>query len=186
MKKRSFFDGIVKINDVVGQIERFFSVVVLLLLIVACMIFITCRYFIHVSTPWSDELACFVLVALGWIGASYCCYHDDHLRINALSSLVKKYCKSSQKILAVVEMITQIIICVFMAFFLYNFTRYLTQSVIPLHVLTVSLKIPSHYPMMSVAVGSALMIFHAFMKTLIILGQLPGKLPFPEAAAVEE
>ena len=185
MKKKSFFDVIIKINDALGRIERYFSVAVLLLLIVACMIFIMCRFVIHVSTPWSDELACFVLVALGWIGASYCCYHDDHLRINALSSLIKKYAKHSQQILTAVEMVTQIIVCAFMIFFLLNFIRYLNESVIPLHILTVSLKIPSHYPMISVAVGSALMVFHSFMKTLINLGTLMGKVPYPEAPVEE-
>ena len=185
MKKKSFFDVIIKINDAVGRVERYFSVAVLLLLIVACMIFILCRFVIHVSTPWSDELACFVLVALGWIGASYCCYHDDHLRINALSSLIKKYSKNSQKILTAVETITQVIICGFMIFFLMNFVRYLNESVIPLHILTVSLKIPSHYPMMSVVLGSALMVFHSCLKALINLGILIGKVPYPETVVEE-
>ena len=185
MKKNSFFNVIIKANDAVGRIERYFSVAVLLLLIAACMVFIVCRFVIHVSTPWSDELACFVLVALGWIGASYCCYHDDHLRINALSSVIKKFCKNSQQILTAVEMVTQLLVCAFMAFFLVNFVRYLNESVIPLNILTVSLKIPSHYPMLSIVLGSALMVFHSLMKTLLNLGELLGKVPYPEAPVEE-
>ena len=153
MKKNSAFNAVIKVNDFVGNIERIFSVVVMILLVIACMIFISCRYVIHISVPWSDELARFVLIALGWIGASYCTYHNDHLRINAVSSLVKKYSKHADVILTVLEMVTQLLVGTFMIFFLQNFVRYLRNTVIPMNVLTTALQIPNWYPMIVIALA---------------------------------
>ena len=183
MKKNPFFNAVAKVNDFLGGIERIFSVVVLLALIVACMIFIICRFILHISTPWADESSRFVLIALGWIGASYCAYHDDHLRINALSGIVKKNFKNSARILMVVETVTQFLIGCFMIFFLTNFMRYLTGTVIPLGVLSSALQIPNYYPMFSVVIGATLMTIHSFLKTIICIGKLANALPFDEEPA---
>ncbi len=182
MKKNSAFAAIIKINDLIGNIERFFCVAVMILLVVACMIFISCRYVIHVSVPWSDELARYVLVALGWIGASYCSYHDDHLRITAVSGLVKKRCRNSDAVLTVLELATQLMIGGFMIFFLSNFITYLTKSVMPLNVMTTALKIPNWYPMLVIPLGSGLMIVHSFLKAAVCLGKLLHALPADGAA----
>ena len=181
MKKKSAINAIIKVNDWIGNIERLFCVAVMLLLIIACMIFISCRYVIHVSVPWSDELARYVLVALGWIGASYCTYHNDHLRINALSSLVRKRFKNAETILTVLEMVTQFLVGLFMIFFLWNFIRYLTKTVMPMNVLTTALKIKNWYPMLVIVFGAALMVIHSFLKTIIHLGELLHIVPVEEA-----
>lgn len=177
--KKSFFNTIEKINNAIGNIERLFSVIVLLLLVVFCMIFIICRFILRISTPWADEASRFVLIALAWVGASYCAYHDDHLRINALSSILKKS-KHSVQILTVTEFITQTLVGVFLIFFVWNFIRYLTTLVIPLGVLTSALRIPNYYPMIPVVVGGVLMTIHSFLKALICLGRLLHILPYDE------
>lgn len=186
MKKNSVFNAMIKVNDVIGNIERLFCVAVMILLVVACMIFISCRYVIHISVPWSDELARYVLVALGWIGASYCSYHDDHLRINAVSSLVKKYAGNPTLILTALEMVTQLLIGVYMAFFLSNFIGYLKNAVMPLNVLTTALKIPNWYPMLVIVLGSALIVIHSFLKSFVYLGKLLGAVPMEDASTEAE
>lgn len=183
MKKKSAFDLIIKVNDLIGNIERLFCVAVMILLVIACMIFISCRYVIHVSVPWSDELARYVLVALGWIGASYCSYHDDHLRISAMSSLVKKHSRHSRAILIGLEAVTQLLVGIFMIFFLWNFMRYLTDAVMPMNVITPSLRIPNWYPMLVIVPASSLMVIHSFLKVFINLGKLLRLVPADEAAA---
>lgn len=172
MKRGSIFSAAAKVNDFIGNIERLFCVAVMILLVIACMIFITCRYAIHISVPWSDELARYVLVALGWIGASYCTYHNDHLRINALSSLLKNKFSHADTILMVLDMVTQVLIGCFTLFFFINFTNYLRNAVIPLNVLTTALKIPNWYPMLVIPLASVLMIIHSFLKAFIHLGTL--------------
>lgn len=186
MKKNSVLTAVIRVNGWIGNIERIFCVVVMILLVIACMIFISCRYVIHISVPWSDELARYVLVALGWIGASYCTYHNDHLRINALSSLVRRYAKNADTILTVLEMVTQLLVGLFMVFFLWNFTRYLTKTVMPMNVLTTALKIKNWYPMVPIVFGATLMVIHSFLKTIIHLGRLLHMVPVEEAAPEAE
>ena len=187
MKKNSAMSAIIKVNDWIGNIERYFCVVVLILLVIACMIFILCRYVLFISTPWADELARYVLISLGWVGASYCTYHDDHLRINAVSNIVKKHAKNAKTILTALEMVTQLLLGLFMAFFLWNFTRYLTRTVIPMNVLTTSLRIKNWYPMLVIPFSATMMVIHSFLKTIIHLGTLLNMVPVKEAALeVEE
>ncbi len=175
MKKNKAFLFAETVNDSLGNIERLFSVIVMLALVITTMIFISCRYVIHISVPWSDEIARFVLVALGWIGASYCTYHNDHLRINAVSGLVKRFSKHSELILTLVELTTQLIIGLFMLFFLRNFLTYLTKLVIPMHDVSPALQVPNWIPMVSIVIASVLMVIHSFLKVFIMIGQIIHK-----------
>lgn len=191
MENKSVFHKLEKVNNFVGEIERIFCVVVLIALIISCMIFITCRYVIHISVPWSDEISRFVLVALGWIGAAYCNFHHDHLTINAMSSVVLKKAKNPEKILTILQLIIQVMIGCFMIFFLRNFLNYLTKTLIPMNVVTPSLRVKNWIPTLVIPLAAVLIIFHSFMNALINLGMVLGKLPMKEYkteedAAIEE
>lgn len=172
MKKA--LNGIVKINDAIGRLEKMFSIILMIALVIACMIFIICRYIIKVSVPWSDESARYVLIAMGWIGASYCTYHDDHLRIQALSSLLRAKSKHAEKILIVVETLTQACMCAFMIFFVQNFWNYLNNAVKALNPVSSALHIPLWWPMYPIVLAGVLMALHSFFKVLIQIGKLTG------------
>ena len=186
MKKAKPFNAVIKINDFLGKAEHHIAVIILLLLVVMCMIFISCRYVFHISTPWSDESARYILISLGWFGGAYCCYHDDHLRINLLSGIIKNKAKNSRTILTIVEIITQLCIGIFMAFFLSNYVRYLVNAVIPLGQVTPALQIKYQYPMYPIVIAACLIVIHSLFKAIILLGRLIGAVPFPEDRLSEE
>lgn len=165
---------IIKANDAIGKVEKMFAIILMIALVIACMIFIICRYVIQISVPWSDESARYVLIAMGWIGASYCTYHDDHLRIQLLSSIVKKRFKNGERFLAGVEAFTQACMCAFMIFFVSNFWNYLNNSVKALNPLSSALHIPLWWPMYPIVLAAVLMIFHSFCKTFIQIGKVTG------------
>ncbi len=172
MKK--VLNGMMKANDAVGFLEKMFAIVLMIALVIACMCFIICRYVIHISVPWADESARYVLIAMGWIGASYCTYHDDHLRIQALSSLLRSKVKRAPQILAGVEAFTQACMCGFMVFFIQNFWNYLNNSVKALNPTSSALHIPLWWPMYPIVVAAALMIIHSFIKVFIQIGKVTG------------
>lgn len=172
MKK--IVNGMIKVNDAIGTVEKMFSIVLMIALVIACMIFVICRYIIQVSVPWSDESARYVLIAMGWIGASYCTYHDDHLRIQALSSLVRKKLKNADKILIGIEAFTQACMCAFMVFFVDNFWNYMNTAVKALNPVSSALHIPLWWPMYPIVVAAILMIIHSFFKVFIQIGKLTG------------
>ena len=181
MKK--ILNGMIKANDAIGKVEKMFSVTLMIALVIACMIFIICRYILQISVPWADESARYVLIAMGWIGASYCTYHDDHLRIQALSSLVKKKMKNADRFLIGVEAFTQACMCGFMVFFVINFWNYLNNAVKALNPVSSALHIPLWWPMYPIVIAAILMIIHSFIKVFIQIGKLTGDLQ--EAAPVK-
>lgn len=172
MKK--VLNGMIAANDAIGKVEKAFSIVLMIALVIACMIFIVCRFIIRISVPWSDEAARYVLIAMGWIGASYCTYHDDHLRIQALSSLLKSKVKNAAKILTAVEAVTQACMCAFMIFFVNNFWNYLNNAVKALNPMSSALHIPLWWPMYPIVVAAILMALHSFFKVFIQIGKLTG------------
>ena len=60
-----FVENIYKANKVLGKVESVLSIALLWALIVVCMIFISCRFIFHYSTPWADELARYLLIDQG-------------------------------------------------------------------------------------------------------------------------
>ncbi|MBQ2161037.1 MAG: TRAP transporter small permease [Firmicutes bacterium] len=172
MKK--LLNVIMKINDSLGMVEKMIAIVLMIGLVIACMIFITCRYVIHISVPWSDELARYLLISMGWLGAAYCTYHDDHLRIQALSGLVKAKMKNGEKFLKGVEAFTQACMCAFMIFFTWNFWGYLNNSVKSLDVHTSALHIPLWWPMYPIVLAGILMALHSFLKVFLKIGEIRG------------
>lgn len=172
MKK--LIKGMMKVNDAIGKLEKAFSITLMIALVFACMTFIICRYVLHISVPWADESARYVLIAMGWIGASYCVYHDDHLRIQALSSLLRKKVKNAERILIGIEAFTQACMCAFMIFFLQNFWHYLTTAVKALNPVSSALHIPLWWPMYPICIAAILMAIHSFIKVFIQIGKLTG------------
>lgn len=170
MKK--MINGMSKVNDAIGKVEKMFAIILMIVLVIACMTFIICRYILQISVPWADESARYVLIAMGWIGASYCTYHDDHLRIQALSSLVRKKMKNADRFLIGVEAFTQACMCGFMVFFVSNFWNYLNNSVKALSPVSSALHIPLWWPMYPIVIAAILMIVHSFIKFFIQIGKL--------------
>lgn len=120
-----FVENIYKANKVLGKVESVLSIALLWALIVVCMIFISCRFIFHYSTPWADELARYLLIILAWFGGSYAASVGDHLEIDIVSTVLKKRTKNADKILAVIDRIGQVVVLGVMVFFSYYFFIYL-------------------------------------------------------------
>ena len=69
-KPSKYVQAVYKANKVFGKIESTLSMIILWALIAVCVIFISCRFIFHVSTPWADESARYLLIALAWFGGS--------------------------------------------------------------------------------------------------------------------
>lgn len=92
-----FVENIYKANKVLGKVESVLSIALLWALIVVCMIFISCRFIFHYSTPWADELARYLLIILAWFGGSYAASVGDHLEIDIVSTVLKKRTKNADQ-----------------------------------------------------------------------------------------
>lgn len=161
-----FVEAIYKANKILGKVESTLSIILLWALIIVCMIFISCRFIFHYSTPWADELARYLLIILAWFGGSYAASVGDHLEIDIVSTVLKKRAKNADKILAVVDRFGQIVVLGVMVFFSYNFFAYMMR-VNQMGVSSQTMGFKMVIPMAFVFVGCCLITLHTIFNILL-------------------
>ncbi|WP_417044862.1 TRAP transporter small permease [Dysosmobacter sp.] len=161
-----FVKTIYQANKILGKVESTISIILLWALIVVCMIFISCRFIFHYSTPWADELARYLLIILAWFGGSYAASVGDHLEIDIVSTVLKKHAKSADKILSVIDRIGQVIVLGVMVFFSYYFIVYMLK-VNKMGVVSNTMGFKMVIPMALVLCGCFLIILHTIFNILL-------------------
>lgn len=180
-----FVETIWKANKILGKVESVLSVILLWALIVVTMIFISCRFIFHVSTPWADELARYFLIILAWFGGSYAASVGDHLEIDIVSTVLRKATKKADKILAVIDRIGQCIVLCVMVFFSYNFFIYI-QKVGKMGTVSNTMGFKMTIPMALVMVGCILIMLHTVFNILLPRDYWFGSEPKAKSAEEEE
>ncbi len=170
MKEQNFPNKFVKslyqANSILGKIELIFSIVMLWLLIAVCVIFISCRFVFHISTPWADELARYFLIILAWIGGSYANSVGDHLEIDIVGTVIRKFAKNPDKVMAIIDRIGQVLVVCVMIFFTYYFAVYMGKiSALGTSSTTMGFKMT--LPMSFVLVGCILITLQTFIRVLL-------------------
>lgn len=161
-----FLKAVYTFNKTLGKIESILSVIILWLLIAVCCVFISCRFIFQVSTPWADELARYLLITLGWMGASYAASNGDHLEIDILSGVIRKRFKNPEKILAATDRIAQILSMLFLAVFLYYYTIFVVK-IAKTGTPSATLPFDMWIPMAFVIVGGVLIFLHTLCNALL-------------------
>ena len=160
-----YVQAVYKANKVFGRIESTLSMIILWALIVVCIIFISCRFLFHISTPWADESARYLLIALAWFGGSYAASVGDHLEIDIISTLLKKS-KNYEKIMRVLDYVGKFIVLAVMIFFSIQFFKYML-NVHKLGTWSITLPFSMVVPMSFVFIGCVLIIIHTVFQLLL-------------------
>jgi len=166
-KPQSKFRGIVtKVNGGLAKFEATLSIAILWLLIIDCCIFIACRYIFKIATPWADELARYLLILLGWMGASCAAADNGHLDIDVITPVLKKLTRNPNKILAVLHRVAQVLSLVFMGVFIYYYTVFVVKFA-KTHTPSATLPFEMWIPMSFVIVGGVLVMLHTILNILL-------------------
>ena len=161
-----FIEVVYKVNQVFGKIESKLAIITLWALIVVCVVFISCRFFFHIPTPWADESARYLLILLGWMGAAYAASNNDHLNIDIVGSVVYKHCKNPEKVLGIVDRIAQVMSLVFLLVFLYFYTVFVVKMY-RTGTPSSSLPVDMWVPMSLILIGGFLMTVHTICHILL-------------------
>lgn len=89
--------------------EGYVCVVTLLVMSVVVFIQVFCRYVLHSSLPWSEELSRYLLVWTSFIGGAYGVKLGAHIGVEAFALLLPK---KAQKALAIFVDICCLLLCV--------------------------------------------------------------------------
>lgn len=89
--------------------EGYVCVVTLLVMSVVVFLQVVCRYVLHSSLPWSEELSRYLLVWTSFIGGAYGVKLGAHIGVEAFALLLPK---KAQKALAIIVDVCCLALCV--------------------------------------------------------------------------
>ena len=155
-----------KLNRMFGKIEEILAMITLWGTIIVITVFILARFIFHVPTPWADESARYLLILLGWLGASYAASNNDHLNIDLISGIVEKRAKNPEFIMAAIDRIGQILSLVFLIFFTIFYSQFV-MKMFKLGTPSSSMPLPLWIPMSLVLIGVFLVTMHTICHIIL-------------------
>jgi len=144
------------IQRIYTAIEEVLKIVVfifLALMVVNIFGNVLLRYVFRYPIAWTEELARYLMIWLGFIGMSLALKYNEHVYISFVTKLFPK------KVENILIALSRILMLVFLvAVFIHSI------KVIPVlsRQRSTALQLPMYIPYLSVTVGSALMILHVF------------------------
>lgn len=134
------------------HIEEFLCVVLMSVMTIVIFVQVIMRYVFNNSLSWSEELARYIFIWMIYLGVSYGCKLQKHLKIDAALGLFPK------SIRPIVRIIGDILFLIFAVYIVYTgFTYAAAQPTFNMH--STALKIPMEYIYSSTVVGYGLAIF---------------------------
>ena len=137
-----------KIDDFITVLFKYFCALLLVVMIAICFVNTVCRYALHFSFRWAEEIIIYCAVWVTCVGASLTARSDEHVTMDLLQELVKNH-----RVRAVLYALTRTLACAFLLLLMpaaiemvqiYG-PRFSTSTRLPLWVLYVS------YPVGSIA-----------------------------------
>jgi C4-dicarboxylate transporter DctQ subunit len=136
--------GILK--KVLNEIEGYVCIFTLLVMSVVIFWGVVCRYVLHSSLPWSEEMARYLLVWTTFLGGAYGVRLGAHIGVEAFTLLLPK---KVQAILHIIVMICCALLCVL----IFKFGCNIVATQLAKHQLSPAMRIPMGYMYSAIPIG---------------------------------
>ncbi|MEG1875721.1 MAG: TRAP transporter small permease [Angelakisella sp.] len=159
MKEHNAVRAFSKAEHGIVAVERGFLFAAMIVLVFSIVIQVICRYVLKVSSPWCEELARYLFIAMTFIGSATAFASGGHIGIDLVDTVVEKHSKQPEKIIGIFNKLAIVITIAFMlAFSIFYFDYLLTIGKHP--QTSANMKINMLIPMSSILIGSVLMVYH--------------------------
>ena len=147
---------------ITGEIEMWFSGIMLLAITGITLIQVFYRYILQAPLIWPEELATLVSLWMAFIGASYVHKRNRHLMMDYFVKLLPK------SIVKVIDLLTNLAIILFLYYVVKGGLR-----IIPIQArnLSPALRIPTSYYTIPVLIGAVSLFAYLLYHTIRILGR---------------
>ncbi len=141
-----------KINNILLKLEQKSISVILIIMVILSFTQVLSRYVFKYSFPWIEETTRYLMIWLTYIGTAYVCAIQQHISVDVLPEfLKKKRIKYDVFINAVMFVFTLVFITICF--------KFISQGIAS-GQLTPATQIPKWTMHSSMAIGSALAMFH--------------------------
>jgi len=141
-----------KINDILLKLEQKSIAAVLIVMVILSFTQVLSRYVFKYSFPWIEETTRYLMIWLTYIGTAYVCAIHQHISVDVLPEFLKK--KQINY-----DIFINVIIFVFTLIFFMICLKFISQGIVS-GQLTPATRIPKWTMHSSMAIGSALAMFH--------------------------
>jgi len=143
----------IKILDIIEEI--FCHIIGGLFLAMTLLVFVSVlsRYLFHTPLAWSEEIARFMMVWMGFLGAAVCSKREEHIKMGF--SIAKLVSPQFEKI------VLSLLNVAFIVFLIFLIKAGFTVCVRGSYIRSPALQIPMNYIMSAIPIaGFAMLIFH--------------------------
>ena len=136
--------------DVVNNITMVFAYIsgALVVVMMVIMVFdVVMRHVLNRPTIWADEVSCFLLVGVSFLGAAYALKTDSHVRIETFVNIL------SPRVKFFIETVTDILSVAFLFIFAWQGGRLVYESFVHTRISPTLLRTPLYLPQTFLAVG---------------------------------
>ena len=152
------------IND---HLEKWFLILSLIVMVLVTTMQVVLREFGN-ATVWAEELCRYIMLYQVWVGASYAIHEDAHIRITALTNILKEKNKLKLEL---------VVLTVWLIFALWLMIEgcVLVNKVAIMGQLSPAMQIPMEVPYASVPLGGLLMAIRLVQKIVETLKKLSAE-----------
>lgn len=165
-EKNNQTNGLRKVEQGLVKVERFMLFACMIVLTFSIMVQIVGRYVLKVGTPWCEELARYLFIAMTYIGAGTAFTnvgHGGHINIDLMDTLIEKYAKNPEKVQAAFNRFSAILGEIVIIGFTYIYILYL-KTIARRPQESASMHINMLIPMGFVLFGLILMVIHCGLR----------------------
>ena len=149
---RKIEHGVVKVED--GLLAIF-----MLVLVFAIVFQIVCRYLLKVGSPWCEELARYLFIAMTYIGSGRAFINNGHIGIDLMDTIIENKAKDPAKTSHMFNRFAQVLTLIFIVLFgVFYFQYLMLMAKRPQE--SASMHINMLIPMSTILIGVVLMIYH--------------------------
>lgn len=148
-----------RMNMLFVKLEEIILGVLFFILIGAMVTQVACRYIFLYPTPWAEELSRYLFIWIAYVGGAYATFYWDHIEINLVDSLIKKFSKDPERAKWMLNKISIVLSVLFLIVFANIYSSFLLR-VWNLEQHSAAMGMNMILPMSSAYIGAILMIFH--------------------------
>ena len=133
--------------DKVTMVLAYTSGALVVVMMVSIVYDVVMRHIFNRPTIWADEVSCFLLVGVSFLGAAYALKMDAHVRIETFVDLLPLRAKNF------VEAVTDVVSVAFLFIFAWQGCRLVFESFVHTRIAPTLLRTPLYLPQTFLAVG---------------------------------
>jgi len=140
-------------NRILSKIEKislylgYISGGLVFLMMLSIIIDVVMRHIFNAPTIWADEISCYLLVGISFLGASYTLQRDGHIRVDAIIT------RFNPKVRNYFEIVIDVSSLLFLIVFSWQAFKLVFDSYSSVRIAPTLLQTPIYIPQMFFAIG---------------------------------